>query len=356
VAHDFNNILTVILGNVDLVMQHSRLGNGTRDLLQQISTAAERAANLTRQLLTFSRRQPVHPNQLQLNAVVDGLSKMLRHLLGQDIELACDCQSDLPLVMADQGMIEQVLMNLAANAREAMPAGGQLCIRTATVVVDAIQARQWPDARAGQHVRLSVQDNGLGLDPEVLPRLFEPFFSTKGVGKGGLCLATVYGIVRQHQGWIVVESAPGCGTTFHVLLPVSESQTAPAGGVRAAPSFSPGNKSVLVVDDEDSVRSLACLCLKECGYRVFEAASGQEALQVWSRHQDQIALLLTDLVMPNGLDGFALAARLQGEKPSLKVIYSSGYSASVPDRVELREGINYLPKPYEPARLAAMVQ
>ncbi len=357
VAHDFNNILTVIQGHTSLLAMLP-LPDEALDSARQIGMAADRAANLTRQLLTFSRRQIIQPKNLDLNEVVSNMTRMLRRLLGEDITLQVNYAPNLPLIHADPGMMEQILMNLSVNSRDAMPKGGKLFIDTSTVLVTESEAGRTAGASAGEHVCLTVRDTGKGIPPEVMPHIFEPFFTTKDVGKGtGLGLATVYGIVQQHRGWIKVASQPGKETKFEIYLPA----LAARGGSAAVPAVEPqirgGTETVLVVEDEGPLRVLVSNVLQRYGYRVLEASSGVEALPIWLEYQDEIKLLLTDMVMPHGVSGRELAERLRGDKPSLKVIYSSGYSlAVVGTDMVLREGLNFLQKPYNPRKLAQAVR
>jgi len=357
VAHDFNNILTVIQGHTSLLAM-GKLPDEALDSARQIGLAADRAANLTRQLLTFSRRQIIQPKNLDLNEVVNNMTRMLRRLLGEDITLQVNYAPSLPLIHADPGMMEQILMNLSVNARDAMPKGGKLFIDTVNARVTEADAKRNAGASAGEYVCLTVRDTGKGIPPEVMPHIFEPFFTTKDVGKGtGLGLATVYGIVQQHRGWLKVSSQPGKETTFEIFLPA----LATRGGFATAPAPEPvirgGTETVLVVEDEPPLRQLVSSVLQRYGYRVLEANSGVEAIPVWLEYQDEISLLLTDMVMPHGVSGRELAERLRGDKPSLKVIYSSGYSlAVVGTDMVLREGLNFLQKPYNPRKLAQAVR
>ena len=265
---------------------------------------------------------------------------------------------NLPAVNGDVGMMEQVLLNLAVNARDAMPQGGQLIINTAARTFDETYVKRNPEARAGQFVCLSVQDTGCGIAPEVLPRIFEPFFTTKEAGRGtGLGLATVYGIVKQHQGWLEVESQVGQGTTFNVFLPASAKSAAPA--VESISSAAPRGRgeTILVAEDEPALRRLAARMLRNLGYEVLEAASGVEAIEVWERHGRKVDLLLTDLVMPDGLTGRELAKKMATHESGLKVIYTSGYSPEMRETAFVfREGTNFLQKPYEPHTLAKAVR
>jgi two-component system cell cycle sensor histidine kinase/response regulator CckA len=351
VAHDFNNLLTVILGYSELLLSGMGDADRRRDLVEQMKRAGERAAGLTRQLLAFSRRQVLAPRVLDLNAVVADLEKMLRRIIGEDVTLETNLQPGLGPVKADPGQIEQVLINLAVNARDAMPTGGQLVLETRNVELDEASVRPGP------HVLLAVSDTGHGMTPEIQARIFEPFFTTKEKGRGtGLGLATVYGIVQQLGGHIAVSSAPSRGTTFQVYLPRTREAAAPGKPSRSTAPAPRGSETVLLVEDEDAVRSLARLVLRQAGYRVLEAPGGDEALRVVGRHQGPIHLLVTDVVMP-GQDGRQVAERLLGSHPGLKVLFLSGYT----DDVVVRHGIledqvHFLAKPYSPAVLAQKVR
>jgi len=312
---------------------------------------------LTRQLLMFSRRTVLEIKVLDLNDVVANLLKMLGRLIGEDIELQFHRESGLPAIEADVGMLEQVLMNLCVNARDAMPKGGRITIATETVQVDEQRATANPDARPGFFVCLSVADTGTGMDEETLKRIFEPFFTTKEVGKGtGLGLATVYGIVAQHKGWVEVASQLGLGTSFRLMLPASTGVVVNSGA--AGPRIvAKGHETILLVEDDASVRWMLLQTLETLGYQVFEAGNGQEAMQLWQTHGPQVDLLFTDMVMPEGMTGLELAEKLRTKKPALKIIISSGYSAEVTQLgVATKEGIVYLPKPYELRVLGAAVR
>jgi signal transduction histidine kinase/FixJ family two-component response regulator len=329
VAHDFNNLLAVIRGNCELaLMTDGQLSKTDRDGLTQVVAAADRAANLTRQLLTFSRKQVMQSQPLDLNDVIGNFTKMLQRIIGEDVQLQCNYAARLLAVQADVGMLEQVLVNLAVNARDAMPKGGQLLIVTETTRLDAAYATTHPAASAGEFVCLSVTDTGTGIATEHLPHIFEPFFTTKDVGKGtGLGLATAYGIVQQHQGWIEVSSKPGVGSTFRIFLPAIEAR--PAASPEAEPVAAKpvgGSETILLVEDEEAVRSLTRRVLKQYGYHVHEAASGPEALELWCAHKAEIALVLTDMIMPQHMSGRELVEQLLAERPTLKVIIMSGYS------------------------------
>ena len=359
VAHDFNNMLTVIQGHAGLLLAKPGLAAELQEPAQAIFFASERAANLTRQLLMFSRKNVMQPTLLDLREVVSNLSKMLKRLLGETITLQFHPPSKSPLVQGDVGMIEQVLMNLSVNARDAMPKGGTLTITLSEVQIDQTYVDAHPDARCGTFLALGVADTGCGMDPETMTRIFEPFFTTKEVGKGtGLGLATVYGIVKQHEGWIEVSSQLRLGTTFLVLFPArSEAiplrRTEPA----PAPQLRGGKETILVVEDEPVLRDMAHVILEDCGYQVFEAGSGVEALQVWQRHPDAIDLVLTDVVMPEGMSGMELAQKLLPVKPSLKIIFASGYSMDELDTEFIRQGhALFLQKPYTHVSLAKAVR
>ena len=358
VAHDFNNMLTVIRGYAQYLLADPTLDHKVRGPMQQIDGAAERAANLTRQLLAFSRKQVLQPDLLNLNEVIGIISKMLHRILGEDIALQIQSAPEGADVMADRSMIEQVLLNLVVNARDAMPRGGRLLVQTADVEFTAEAVSNNPRARAGKFVCLSVADSGCGIAPEVLPRIFEPFFTTKEVGKGtGLGLATVYGIVKQHEGWIEVESAVNQGTTFKLFFPASSIPAKPAFVSGQAAPVAGGNELIFLVEDDPALRKLTRTVLQRYGYRVITAVSGADALKVWPEHATDIDLLITDMVMPDGVSGHDLAQRLQTQKTGLKVIYSSGYSLELADRdTVMQTGDHFLPKPYTPEKLATMIR
>ena len=358
VAHDFNNILTLIQGYAGLLLAEPNLTQDTAESLQEISAASERAANLTRQLLVFSRKQLVQLEDLDLNAVISEVSRLLRRALREDITLHFNYAPDVPKMKADSGMIEQVLMNLVVNARDAMPNGGRITVGTSSVQITEQHVRANPEARVGKFVCLRVSDTGSGIPPEYLTKIFEPFFTTKEVGKGtGLGLATVYGIAKQHGGWVEVLSRINEGTTFRLFFPASET---PAAVPQQQPELLPvskGTGTVFVVEDEPELRALVREILQHHGYQVLEAGSGPEALPVWQRHSNNIDLLLTDLVMPGNMTGRELADKLRQQKPELKVIYTSGYSVDVLGKdFVFKPGLNFLPKPYQPVMLIKMVR
>jgi signal transduction histidine kinase len=359
VAHDFNNMLTVIQGHSGMLMTKPALSAELHESAKAIYFAAERAATLTRQLLMFSRKNVMKPAALDLREVVAELSKMLKRLLGETVTLDLQPSPELPLVEADRGMLEQVIVNLSVNARDAMPQDGTLTISANLVEVDAALVQAHPEARPGPFVCLRVSDTGSGMDAATMARIFEPFFTTKEAGKGtGLGLATVYGIVKQHEGWIEVSSKPGQGSTFSVFLPAS---TQPV-KARPAPLARPpvvhrGHETILVVEDEAVLRDMAVLILEDCGYRVLEAGSGAEAIQVWERNRRHIDLILTDMVMPGGMSGRDVAKKIQAIEPQLKVIFTSGYNVEEANTDFFRRGGGVLlQKPYTRSDLARVIR
>ncbi|MBE2214527.1 MAG: PAS domain S-box protein [Opitutaceae bacterium] len=358
VAHDFNNILTVIHGAASILRGSPHFSPALSNALHDIERAAERGAHLTRQLLTFSRRQAMQPADVDLNAIVSNLARLLARVLGEDIVLRLDLDP-LPLAIhADAGMLEQVLVNFAVNARDAMPTGGMLAITTRHMVITPEQAAQRPDATAGRTACLTVSDSGCGIPPDVLPRIFEPFFTTKPEGKGtGLGLATVFGIVRQHGGWIEVQSEIGSGTLFRVLLP--EVTAVPAGAVDR-PELPPpqsGSETILLAEDEAYVRAMVRTALERQGYRVVAVENGPAALARWHEDPQAIDLLLTDIVMPEGMSGYDLADALREQRPDLPIIFSSGYDPEMlAGRRRPDASATFLRKPYDIARLLHAVR
>jgi PAS domain S-box-containing protein len=356
VAHDFNNQLTVINGYVDLLLASMSADDPAREYLGEIRRSGDHAAALTRQLLAFSRKQRLNPQVLNLNTVLGELVKMLRRLLGADIELVMDLEPGLRPIRADAGQIEQVLMNLAVNARDAMPAGGRLQIRTRNAEPDSAVADQHPEMPAGPHVVLEVSDTGVGMTEEVRARVFEPFFTTKDVGKGtGLGLATVYAIVKASNGHIDIESTPGHGATFRIHLPrVTDSALFERSAVDSF-RIPRGSETVLLVEDEAGVRSLAGVILRSCGYEVLEAADGQQALHLCQEHASTIHLLVSDVVMPR-MNGPRLADDLRQMRPALRVLFVSGYTdeGTLPHGTQIPG--HFLQKPFTPASLAGKVR
>jgi signal transduction histidine kinase/response regulator RpfG family c-di-GMP phosphodiesterase len=357
VAHDFNNILLVIQGYSQILGKDPKLSKETADGLDQIFRAAQRAASLTRQLLAFSRRQVIHARTLDLGEVASETSKMLQRVIGEDVALKVERSPAPVLIEADEDMLVQVLINLASNSRDAMPNGGMLRISAQARTLDEGAARQNPEARAGDFACLRVTDTGAGIKPEDLARIFEPFFTTKGIGKGtGLGLATVYGIVKQHQGWIETTSQPGQGTTFSIFFPRSK-QAPKASTDKADANVPGGTETILLVEDEEPVRTLVRGTLQRLSYRVIEAESGAQALSVWDQHPGQVDLLLTDMVMPEGVSGRELVQRLQAKKPALKFIYTTGYSRErATGAMPLPPGSHFLQKPYDLRKLAQTVR
>ena len=357
VAHDFNNLLTAITGYSELLLARLREGDRLRKYVQEIKKAGERAASLTRQLLAFSRRQVLVPQVLDLNSVVGNVQKMLRRMIGEDIDLETVPAPDLGCVRADPGQVEQVIMNLAVNARDAMPEGGKLTIETANVELDESYTRSHIDVVPGRYVMLVVTDTGCGMNAETLSHIFEPFYTTKEEGKGtGLGLATVYGIVKQSAGHIAVSSEPGGGTAFKIYLPRIESVFEPAVPGRAASELPRGTETVLLVEDDVIVRDLVREVLQNGGYTVLEASKASEALKIGQDYaQRPIHLMLTDVVMPE-MDGPQLAERLARLFPQMKVLYMSGYgetAAGYPRKIPV--DVPYLQKPFAPEALARKV-
>jgi signal transduction histidine kinase len=358
VAHDYNNVLTVIHGHVTLVLGDPHLPAKSATSLKTALEAVERAANLTRQLLAFSRKQSMCSEVIDLNAVIGGVTKMMGRFLGENIRLEFRPGASPATVQADPGMMEQVIMNLSVNARDAMPSGGSLTIATELITVQPDQVESHPGWRAGQFVRIKVTDTGCGMDETTVGRIFEPFFTTKGPGKGtGLGLATVYGIVQQHQGWIDVESRLGKGTSFSMYLP-SLAKAVPT-RVAAQPELVPRGQqeTILLVEDEPALRQLARLLLEDFGYTVVEAGSGAEALLRWGEHKQSIKLLLTDLILPDALTGFDLAEMLRKQCSDLKVVITSGYEAGkIPGKLPGGAGFHFIQKPYRTAVLARTIR
>ena len=359
VAHDFNNLLTAISGYSDLLLHRLPDYSTLRRDVEEIRKAGDRAAALTRQLLAFSRRQLLRPEVLDLNGVVTKMRQMLRRLIGENIELSIDLSPSLSRVKVDPGQIEQVILNLAVNARDAMPDGGRITIATADAELSPAYAATHPEVRPGPHVLLSVADTGQGMSDETQAHLFEPFFTTKERGNGtGLGLATVYGIVQQSGGHIRVNSAADRGSTFLIYLPrIEAAEDGDRGADRPLlPHASPGTETVLLAEDEEVVRRLARELLTGNGYKVLEAANGREALLLSEGHRGEIHLLLTDVVMPK-MSGRELGERIRLQRPGLRVLYMSGYTDdAILRRGVLEDGIPFLQKPFTPEAFARKVR
>jgi two-component system cell cycle sensor histidine kinase/response regulator CckA len=357
VAHDFNNLLTIILGySAILAHEEEPPAPERQEMVSEIHRAAQRAADLTGQLLAFSRKQILAPRTLKLNDILRDTQKMLCRLIGEDIEIHLRLAEGLDLVLADPGQIEQIIMNLVVNARDAMPQGGELCVETANVELDENYASSHAEVTPGRYVMLAISDSGHGMDAATRNRIFEPFFTTKAPGKGtGLGLATVYGIVRQSGGHIWVYSEPGQGTTFKVYFPVTaapaenDATAAPVRGLR-------GRETILLVEDDDAVRAIARSVLEMYGYTVLEAGEPTSAIRICKAHAGPIDALLTDVVMPR-LNGKRLSELLLAERPGMKVLFMSGYTNdSIVRQGILEAGIQFLQKPFTPAALAAKLR
>ncbi len=356
VAHDINNVLTVINGYSDMMVRALQPDDPLYAQAREIKKAGERAASLTNQLLLFSRQKVIEPKPVDLNSIINESKKMLQRLIGEDIELTTTLDPALGNVLMDPGQIQQIILNLALNARDAMPNGGKLQITTGNAEVGPGDVTPHPDAIPGNYVVLTVVDNGVGMDEWTLQNAFEPFFTTKEYGRGtGLGLSTVYGIVRQAGGWIHVSSEMGRGSSFRVHLPRVEAVPVPEIATPAAEPLK-GDETILVVEDHEDVRTLTVKILNSYGYHVIEASNGAEALAAARNHVGPIHLLLTDVVMP-GMNGKELSDRLRQLQPDLKVLFTSGYTADViARRGVLEENVAYLPKPFSPERLAAKVR
>ncbi len=356
IAHDFNNILTVILGHTEVLLQASRSFPAEYDHLKSIDEASRRASALTRQLLAFSRKQVLQPKVFNLNSLIVDLDKMLRRLISEDIELQTVTDPRLGATRADRGQIEQVVVNLVVNARDATQSGGRITIETANITLDEDYVRDHAGARPGPHVMLAVSDTGGGISPEILPHIFEPFFTTKEVGKGtGLGLSTVYGIVKQSGGNVGVYSHPGRGTTFKVYLPRVD-EPAPPPVEPPQRHIAAGAESVLLVEDEPALRDLIKFALTGSGFTVWDVANPADALALLRKHTGPLHLLLTDVIMP-GMDGPALARQVQEERPDIKVLFMSGYATNfIMHNGEVDPGTNFLEKPFHPRTLLSKVR
>lgn len=359
IAHDFNNLLGVIQLQSSMLLHQPSTAQRTQEGIQQILTASERAANLTRQLLTFSRRSVRQSKNIDLGQLVGDMTKLLRRLLGEDIALETRFAPALPLINADPGMMEQVIMNLAVNARDAMPEGGRLLVMLDAETIDNDYVRLHPRATPGAYICMSVSDTGCGISEENLPRIFEPFFTTKEIGKGtGLGLATVFGIIEQHHGWIEVLSTVGKGSTFNVFLPaLPQSRQASPTAVVEKPVLKGGTETILLVEDEEVLGEITRTVLERCGYRVLFARSAAEAIALWEAQTTPVDLLLTDFIMPGSMTGWQLSETLTRRQPGLKVIHISGNSNDLlRERHHLLQTINFIAKPCLASELLATVR
>jgi nitrogen-specific signal transduction histidine kinase len=357
IAHDFNNLLTVISGHTGLLLALPNLPPPVAEPVREIAEAARRAADLTRQLLTFSRKNVLQPLVMDLNEVVNNVGKMLRRILGEDIDLEINFSPNLPSIKADLGMIEQVLLNLAVNSRDAMPRGGRLRIATTSVMIEKAHLVQNPEASTGRYVCLSFADTGCGIPPENLPRIFEPFFTTKELDRGtGLGLATVYGIVKQHQGWIEVASKINQGTTFQIYLPACSEKGGALAMSAGEQRVIGGTETLLVVEDEAPLLKLIHHILGSYGYEVLGCSTGKAALELWEQHRKKIDLLLTDMILPDGMAGPELADILKSSKPTIKVVYTSGYNTEkLAKDFTLDRNSTFIQKPFHARKLAETV-
>jgi two-component system cell cycle sensor histidine kinase/response regulator CckA len=356
IAHDFNNLLTVILGSVDMLLAALTDGHALRQDAEQIRQTAKRAAALTRQLLAFSRQQVLESRRLDLNTVVTSMGQLLSRLIGEDIDLVMKLEPDLGQVHADPGQLEQVIMNLAINARDAMPTGGTLTIETANIAFHDAYVREHIGVERGTYIMFTISDTGLGMDAATRAHIFEPFYTTKAVDRGtGLGLATVHGIVTQSGGHIWVYSEPGHGTTFKIYLPRVDAAGELSCDVDPVTQVSHGDATILLVEDEPMVRALAGRVLRGYGYHILEAEDGPTALRIAAAHQGPIHLLLTDAILPGGMSGRQLAEQVVAQRPTIKVIYMSGYSDTVLTRTIFDPGQAFVQKPFTPDALARKV-
>jgi two-component system, cell cycle sensor histidine kinase and response regulator CckA len=357
VAHDFNNLLTVILGYSQILADGVPAGSRLADSTAQIKSAADRASGITRQLLAFSRKQVLSPRVINLNDIVLNLDSLLRRLIGEDVEVVTMPSNDLGSVKADPGQIEQVIMNLSLNARDAMPHGGKLTLETANAQLDDSYSQRHLPAEPGRYVMLAVTDTGHGMSPETQARIFEPFYTTKEVGKGtGLGLSMVYGIVKQSGGYIWVYSEPDRGTSFKIYLPRVDEPAEGAGAQSRPKNVQRGTETVLLVEDDPQLRQLSSSVLTHCGYRMLVASSPEEGIEICRANHRDIRLLVTDVVMPR-MNGRQLAEQIQQVSPNVKVLYISGYTNNaIVHYGVLDPGLSFLPKPFTLSALVAKVR
>jgi len=358
VAHDFNNILSATLMHIGLLQQNPDLTPNVRNSLAEIETETKRAADLTRQLLLFSQRYVAKVALLELNALISDRSAVLKRLLGENIKLNFQGSNDEVWIKADSGMMEQVLLNLCTNAREASTKGGIVTVGTKLEDFEGVTTKSRPDARVGRFVCLSVADTGCGMGETVLKKIFEPFFTTKGTGTGsGLGLATVYGIILKHEGWVEVESTPGKGSLFRIYLPAVNAPPNAAAFGRRAKEIKGGSETILLVEDEAAVRRPTAMCLRKLGYGVLEASNGSEAQKVWEQHRKKISLLFTDMELGGLVSGLDLAKQFRKDERLLRVIISSGYSVDLSSNSsKALSGLTYYAKPHNPASMAKVVR
>jgi PAS domain S-box-containing protein len=345
IAHDFNNLLSVILGNSELLLDTAQAGPASH-YAHEIKKATRRAAELTRQLLAFSRKQVLHPAILDLNAVIQDVGKILQRVIGEDVRIVTDLATNLGSIRADRGQIEQILMNLATNARDAMPNGGKFTLRTGNIDLGPEDAARHSWVKVGQYIHLAVSDTGMGMTEDVRSRVFEPFFTTKGRGRGtGLGLATAYGIVKQSAGFIWVSSAPGAGTTFDIYFPRLEEKAARlVSDLEVRSEYPRGTETILLLEDEEALRQVTCEFLTASGYTVLQAARSEHAIEVASKHKGSISLIVSDIVLPDR-NGPSTVAKMQGLHPEAKVLYVSGYTEVPVAQQLVAEGATLLQKP-----------
>ncbi len=367
IAHDFNNLLTAMIGYCDLTLLRQDQGSDDFSDITQIKQNAERAATLVRQLLAFSRRQILQPHVLNVRDTISGVTDLLRRLSGEEIKIEIQNTSEQGLIFADESQLEQILVNLVVNARDAMPRGGKLSIRTANMVLTQPLVRGGEVVPPGNWISIEVEDTGVGIPPEILSRIFEPFFSTKAIGQGtGLGLATVYGIVKQTGGYVFVDTAVGSGSIFRLLFPrhIDTHVAKSSDGMKAKPTAKPSagevkegeNRTVLIVEDEDPVRLFAVRALQAKGYKVFHAGTGMEALEILRQERDAIDLLITDVVMPQ-MDGPSVIAAARAIVPRIKVLCMSGYAEeALKDRIRATQDVRFLAKPFSLAQFAGAVK